>query len=135
MQGLHGNDLNHVGHSVILVRMIMCPASCEKHQDRCPWAGCFLVYAERLDNIIQANGSLVEPSSGLHVLKQATRASGVPLGEIFPLDQLRSYCNITPRFDHVADSRLSRYNSIHFSHTMFLNKYFDKDFYFVVMGS
>ena len=135
MQGLHGNNLNHAGHSVILVRMIMCPASHEKHQDRCPWVGRFLIYAECLNNIIQANGSLVEPSSGLHVLKRATRASGVPLGEIFPLDQLQSYCNITPRFDHVADSRLSRYNSIHFSHTMFLNKYFDKDFNFVVMGS
>ncbi|KAF8547550.1 hypothetical protein OG21DRAFT_1490136 [Imleria badia] len=66
------------GHSVILVRMIMCPTSHKKHQDRCPWAGRFLVYAECLDNITQANGSVVEPSSGLHVLKQATRASGAP---------------------------------------------------------
>ena len=134
MQGLHGNDLNHAGHSVILVCMIMCPASREKHHDRCPWAGRFLIYAERLNNIIRASGSLVEPSSGLHVLKQAMHASGVPLGEIFPLDQLQSYCNITPCFDHVVDSQLSCYNSIHFSHTMFLNKYFNKYFYFAVMG-
>jgi hypothetical protein len=128
--------MNHVGHTVILVCMIMCPASSHgKHRDRCPWADHFLIYAERLNIVTQANGSLVEPSSGLHILKQATRASGAPLGEIFPLDQLRSYCNLTPHFDRVVDSQLSCYNSIHFSHTMFLNKSFDKNFYYAVTDS
>ncbi|KAF8415444.1 hypothetical protein L210DRAFT_3431490 [Boletus edulis BED1] len=122
------------GHSVILVHMIMCPTA--RRRQTCSWTDRFLVYAERLDIVTQANGSVVEPSSGLHVLKRATRASGAPFGEIFPLDQLRSYCNLAPRFDGAqADSRLSCYNSIHSSPTMFLNKYIDKDFYYAVTGS
>ncbi|KAG6369639.1 hypothetical protein JVT61DRAFT_14209 [Boletus reticuloceps] len=32
-------------------------------------ANCFLIYAECLDIVTQANGSAVEPSSGLHILK------------------------------------------------------------------
>ncbi|KAG6369928.1 hypothetical protein JVT61DRAFT_13312 [Boletus reticuloceps] len=92
--------------------------------------------AEYLDIVTQANGSVVEPSSGLHILKRATLASGAPFGEIFPLDQLRSDCNLAPRFDGAqVDSRLSCYNSIHSSPTMFLNKYIDKDFYYAVTGS
>jgi hypothetical protein len=60
--------------------MIMCPASSHgKHHDRCPWVDRFLVYAECLNIVTQANGSLVEPSLGLHVLKRATHASGAPL--------------------------------------------------------
>ncbi|KAG6372731.1 hypothetical protein JVT61DRAFT_7505 [Boletus reticuloceps] len=121
------------GHSVVLIRMIMCPAPPRKQTSL--WANRFLVYAERLNIVPQANGSLVETSTGLHVLKRATRASGAPLGEIFPLDQLRSYCHLTPRFDSAqADSRLTCYNSIHSSSTMFLNKYIDKEFYYAVTG-
>jgi hypothetical protein len=120
--------------------MIMCPAF--PRNERSPWADRVLVYAERLDIVPQTNGSAVEPSSGLHVLKRAMRASAsrasqsrVPLGEIFPLDQLRSYCHVTPRIGRVADTRLSQYNSIHASHTMFLNKYYDKDFYYAITDS
>ncbi|KAG6373014.1 hypothetical protein JVT61DRAFT_7067 [Boletus reticuloceps] len=115
------------GHSVILVRMIMCPAP-PKNQI-CPWADRFLIYAERLDIVT------VEPATGLHVLKRATRASGAPLGEIFPLDQLQSYCHLAPRFDSAqADNRLNHYNSIHSSSSMYLNKYIDKEMYYAVTG-
>ncbi|KAF8550600.1 hypothetical protein OG21DRAFT_1525023 [Imleria badia] len=65
------------GHSVVLVRMVMCPALRRKQE--CPWMNRPLVYAERLNIVTQANRSVVELSSGLHVLKRATRASGVPL--------------------------------------------------------
>lgn len=117
--------------------MIICPASPRNLNQRSPWADRPLVYAERLDIVS------VEPSSGLHVLRRATRRaarasdseSRVPLGEIFPLDQLRSYCHVTPRLGQAADVRLSQYNSIHVSSTMLLNKYYDKDFYYVVTCS
>lgn len=59
--------MSHSGHAVILVWMIMCPTSPRKQ--RTPWADRFLVYAEHLNIVGQANGSVIEPSSGLHVLK------------------------------------------------------------------
>ena len=66
---------------------------------------------------------------GLHVLKRAEHVSGEYFGEVFPLDQLRSYVHIIPCFgaDH-----LMHLNSIHFSQSFFLNKYFDKEFFYAV---
>jgi hypothetical protein len=59
------------------------------------------------------------------------RASGENVGDIFPLDQLRSYyVHIVPRFGRVAD--ITHSNSIYGSCTFFLNKYFDKDFFYAV---
>ena len=91
----------------------------------------FLMYAQRLDIVAQGNNS-VERTTGLHVLKKATCASGSPLGEVFPVDQLRSYAHIVPRFGEKADNRLTSTNCIHHSQSFFLNKYFDKDFFYAL---
>ncbi|KAF8119890.1 hypothetical protein EV363DRAFT_1168896 [Boletus edulis] len=117
------------GHNVVLVRLIMCPA-CPK-RGHTPWATRALVYAERLDVVYQ-RGSETEPTTGLHVLRMAKRASGENIGEVFPLDQLRSYAHIVPRFGRVADNRLTHSNSIYGSKNFFLNKYFDKDFFYSI---
>ncbi|KAF8442868.1 hypothetical protein L210DRAFT_3397165, partial [Boletus edulis BED1] len=116
-------------HNVVLVRLIMCPA-CPK-RGHTPWATRALVYAERLDVVYQ-RGSETEPTTGLHVLQMAKRASGENIGEVFPLDQLRSYAHIVPRFGRVADNRLTHSNSIYGSKNFFLNKYFDKDFFYSI---
>ena len=97
-----------------------------------PFTNHFLIYVQRFNIVPQANGSAVECTTGLHVLKRATRALGSVLGEIFPLDQIRSYAHIVPCFDHTADNRLTTSNSIHFSQSFFLNKYFDKDFFYAI---
>jgi hypothetical protein len=119
----------HKGHSVVLVRLIMCPAS--PRNTRSAWANRALVYAQRLD-IVPQHGSSTEATMGLHVLKRAKRTNGRDFGEVFPLDQLRSYIHITPRFSAVADNHLTHSNSIFSSETFFLNKYFDKDFFYAV---
>lgn len=117
------------GHFVVLVRLIICPASPRNTQSA--WANHALVYVQRLD-IIPQHGGLNEATMGLHVLKRAKRANGHDFGEVFPLDQLRSYGHITPRFGTVADNRLTDSNSIFSSESFFLNKYFDKDFFYAV---
>ena len=58
--------------------------------------------------------------------------NGHDFSEVFLLDQLRSYAHITPRFGAVADNRLTDSNSIFSSESFFLNKYFDKDFFYAV---
>lgn len=107
----------------------MCPAAPRRSYSQ--WASRSLVYAERLDVVPRQTGE-TEPTTGLHVLKRATRASGDSLGEVFPLDQLKSYAHIVPRFGPKANNRLSYSNSIHGSRSFFLNKYFDKDFFCAV---
>ncbi|KAF8120747.1 hypothetical protein EV363DRAFT_1188133 [Boletus edulis] len=118
-----------MGHSVVLVRLIMCPA--RPKGGHTPWASRALVYVERLD-VVPQRGSETESTTGLHVLRRAKRASGKNMGEVIPLDQLRSYAHIVPRFGRIADNRLTHSNSIHGSQTFFLNKYFDKDFFYAI---
>ncbi|KAG9313082.1 hypothetical protein JVU11DRAFT_6522 [Chiua virens] len=80
------------------------------------------MYAQRFDIVPQGNhNSLVEHTTGLHILKRAMWASGIPLGGIFP-------------FGNRADEWLSSTNCLHLSQAFFLNKYFDKDFFYAITG-
>ncbi|KAI6016874.1 hypothetical protein PISMIDRAFT_101759 [Pisolithus microcarpus 441] len=117
------------GHTVMQVCLIMCPAMPRGSNGINHFSSHFLMYAQHFDIVPQGN-SLVERMTGLHVLKRATRASGSELGEIFPLDQLRSYAHIVPCFGRKADNRLTSDNCIHSSQSFFLNRYFDKDFFY-----
>jgi hypothetical protein len=69
------------------------------------------------------------------MLKRAMRSAGVPFGDILPLDQLRSFAHIVPRFGPVTDSRLTAENSAHSAQVFFLNKYIDKEFYYAISNS
>ena len=120
---------DYLGHSVVLVRLIICPATPKRGYT--PWASCALVYAQRLDIAPQEHDQ-TESTTGLHVLRRAKRTSGEDLGEVFPLDQLRSYAHIVPHFGPAADNRLTCSNSIYGSPSFFLNKYFDKDFFYAI---
>ncbi|KAL4070606.1 hypothetical protein J3A83DRAFT_4372795 [Scleroderma citrinum] len=118
------------GHAVIHVHLIMHPISPRGTVN--PFANHFLMYAQQFNIVPQANGSVIEHTTGLHLLKRATHTSGSVLGEVFPLDQVRSYAHIVPHFDHTADNQLTTSNSIHFSQSFFLNKYFNKDFFYTI---
>ncbi|KIK10645.1 hypothetical protein PISMIDRAFT_20206 [Pisolithus microcarpus 441] len=115
-------DSGLTGHAVVEVRLIMHP-----HPPKginVPWANRFLVYVWRFDVVN------VEPSMHLHVLKRAVRASGSYFGDVFPLDQISSFAHVVPRFGETADKRLTYMNSFHASQSFYLNRYFDKDFFY-----
>ncbi|KAI6023675.1 hypothetical protein BKA83DRAFT_12174 [Pisolithus microcarpus] len=115
-------DSGLTGHAVVEVRLIMHP-----HPPKginVPWANRFLVYVWRFDVVN------VEPSMHLHVLKRAVRTSGSYFGDVFPLDQISSFAHVVPRFGETADKRLTYMNSFHASQSFYLNRYFDKDFFY-----
>ena len=60
------------------------------------------MYANRFDIVPQRN-SLVERTTGLHVLKRATHANRSLLGDVFPMDKLQSYAHVVPHFGQKAD--------------------------------
>ncbi|KAG2111131.1 hypothetical protein DEU56DRAFT_874448 [Suillus clintonianus] len=120
------------GHDVVEVHLIMQPLPPRGKPGSAPWATRFLTYVQRLDVMPQRHGSLLECTTQMHVLKRAMRSAGTPFGDILPLDQLRSFAQIIPRFGRVADSRLTAQNSAHFAQTFFLNKYINKDFYYAI---
>ncbi|KIK20935.1 hypothetical protein PISMIDRAFT_12681 [Pisolithus microcarpus 441] len=118
-----------VGHAVVDVHLIMCPISPKGIW--LVWSDRFLVYVQRFDIVSQRQASM-DRTTGLHVLNQATHASGEFLGDIFPLDQIKSYAHPVPRFGETADIRLTSMNSFHSAWSFLLNKYFDKDFYYAL---
>jgi hypothetical protein len=118
-----------VGHAPVEICIIMCLLPPRGHS--IVWDQRFLVYARRLD-VIPQQRSQVDPATGLRVLKRATRASGMLLGDVFPLDQIRSYAHLVPRFGKTADPRLTGTNSSQFAQSFWLNSYFDKEFYYAV---
>jgi len=127
------SEVQTLGHIVVEVRLIMLPVSPRGRM--LPWAAHFLTYVQRLDIVPQQRGMVLERTMQMHVLKHATHAGAMPFGDILPLDQLRSFTHIIPRFGPVADTRLTLQNSSQFAQSFFLNKYIDKDFYHTISKS
>ncbi|KAG6372365.1 hypothetical protein JVT61DRAFT_7805 [Boletus reticuloceps] len=69
--------------------------------------------------------------TAFHVNYDPSGSSSV-MGDVFPLDQLRYYAHVVPRFGREADNHLMSSNCIEYSESFFLNKYFDKDFFYAV---
>ena len=98
----------------------------------------FLTYVRRFDIVPQMNvaisgsrtlkGPYPEPSSGLYLLKWSTRSTGF-MGDVLPLDQVRSLANLTPRFGKNASRILTKENSLEYSREFWLNKYFTKELF------
>ena len=95
------------------------------------WADHFLIYTQRYDNIHQPQGN-VDCTIGMCALKLAMHSSGEIFGNVFPLDQIRSYTHLIPHFGEVADAHLMHTNSLHVAQSLWLNNYFDKEFYYTV---
>lgn len=102
----------------------------------------FLTYAQRFDIVPQLNpklsnsatakGPYPDPSSGLYILKRAKRANQGLIGDIIPLDQVRTLVELAPRFGGSADRRLTKANSLAYSSEFWLNKYLTKELFYAL---
>ncbi|KAF9527842.1 hypothetical protein CPB83DRAFT_869722 [Crepidotus variabilis] len=98
----------------------------------------FLAYVKRYDFIPQSDsvtgkrGQLPEPNSFLYVLKKGKRTNGDIIGDIIPLDQVRALADVTPHLGQRADRRLTKETSLAFCSEFYLNKYFDKEFFYAL---
>jgi hypothetical protein len=125
--------LGHIVADLQLIFRIVPSNSHETYGDR------FLTYVRRFDIIPQLNatvsgsrtlkGPYPELSSGLYLLKRSKRSTGVVMGDVLPLDQIRSLVNLTPRFGKKASRILTKDNSLEFSSEFWLNKYFTKELF------
>jgi hypothetical protein len=76
------------------------------------------VYLQRYDVVPQRDptgaqhGMYPDSNTGLYLLKRAVRSTGEALGDIVPLDQLRSLVDVAPRFGGEAGPGLTNANSI-----------------------
>ncbi len=99
----------------------------------------FLTYVQRFDIVPQVNplvsgsstlrGAFPEHSTSLYVLKKGKRSNGTIIGDILPLDQLRTLVDLVPRFGKIANQSLTKDNSTIYSTEYWLNKYFTKELF------
>ena len=102
-----------------------------------PYTDFLLAYAQHFDFVPQpapqspmlSNGPHVEPSTGMHLLKQAWQSNGSLLGDVIPLGHVRALLNLVPHFGTVADNHLTKETSLEHSSDFWLNKYFDKELF------
>jgi len=97
----------------------------------------FLAYVCRYDIIPQSHpglsptrGLYPEPASSLYALKRAKRSNDQKIGDIVPLEQIQALADVTPRFGATANRQLTKETSLIFSTEFWLNKYFDREFFY-----
>ena len=72
----------------------------------------------------------------MHVLRWARHTDHTVhtfLGDIVPLDQVRTLVELTPQFGNEADRRLTQMNASAYCSEFWLDKYFTKDLFFALM--
>ena len=70
--------------------------------------------------------------TGMCLLKRSVRANGDRIGEVIPLTFIRSPSHLIPNFGAEAHSRLNKLSSHELSTEFWLNKYWSKEFYYVL---
>ncbi|KAH7922142.1 hypothetical protein BV22DRAFT_1131678 [Leucogyrophana mollusca] len=125
------------GHTIVQLHLIMCPLTPKGHQALyCgDWEDTFLAYIECFDIAPQLNGKQVDHATQMPILKRALPANALPIGDVIPFKQLCSFASVIPRFGAVADHQLNKSNVMKYTSTFFLNRYFDKEFYYALSSS
>ena len=54
------------------------------------------------------------------------------MGDIVPLAQIQALVELTPMFGDQADHRLTKESSLEYSTQIWLDKYFDKEFFYTL---
>ena len=84
----------------------------------------FLAYVQRL------NATAPDAASGLHGLKRAVRTNGMHIGDIIPLTHICSPAHVIPCFGRAANARINSQTSYELLTEFWLNKYWNKQFYY-----
>ena len=103
------------GHNVVQVRLIFCLL----------YSDIFLAYVQRLN-------ATVDNAAGMYALKRAIRNNGTRVGEVIPLHYIRSPAHAIPHFGKEANPWLTLHTSYELSNEFWLNKYWSKEFFYVL---
>jgi hypothetical protein len=104
-----------IGHLVAQVRLVF----------RVHGINTFFAYVQHFNL-----ASETDPTSGLHSLKRATRRDGSRIGDVVPVAHICSPAQIIPHFSKAANSHLNCHTSNEHSTDFWLNKYWNKQFYY-----
>ena len=112
------------GHTVVQVRLIF----------RFLQSDVFLAYVQRF-NVIPPpppTSNTTDAAAGMHVLRRVVRSNGARVGDIIPLQYIRSPIHAVPHFGKEANSCLAPHTSYELSTEFWLNKYWNKEFFYTL---
>ena len=111
------------GHTVVQVRLIF----------RLLRSDTFLAYVQRFNvTLPPPSSNTTDAAAGMHILKRVIRSNGVQVGDIIPLRHICSPAHAIPHFGKEANSRLALHTSYELSNEFWLNKYWNKEFFYAL---
>ncbi|KAF8213514.1 hypothetical protein K438DRAFT_1902566 [Mycena galopus ATCC 62051] len=118
------------GHTVAQIRLLMRPIWVQGVK---PLTTGYLMYAQRFDIVPQQNSATGrEWSTGTWILKCALRSSGLKMGDVVDIENIRIPVELVPRFGQKADPRFSAYNSLEHASEVRLNKHSTKELFWIM---
>jgi len=111
------------GHTVVQVRLIFCLLH----------SNTFLTYVQRFNvTLPPLSSNTTDTAAGMHILKHVIRSNGVRVGDIILLRHIHSPAHAIPHFGKEANSRLALHTSYKLSNEFWLNKYWNKEFFYAL---
>ncbi|KAI6025376.1 hypothetical protein PISMIDRAFT_16871 [Pisolithus microcarpus 441] len=111
------------GHAVAQLRLIFCLYR----------SNTFLTYIQCFNATFPSSSSYTtDAAAGMHVLKCTIQSDGARVGKVIPLHHIRSPAHVIPCFGKEANPRLTRHNCYELSNDFWLNKYWNKEFFYAL---
>ena len=96
---------------------------------------CLDVFLAYIQHFHISNPTSVSPVTGMYMLRRAVRVNGQQVGKVIPLAHIRSPAHLVPNFGSGAHSHLTNLSSYELSNEFHLNKYWLKEFYYVLCSA
>ena len=129
---------HQIGHLQLIFRMVPTSAPFSTLANTfLTYMHCFNIFPQSQPDPTSGpqRGAFPECTSSMYVLKNATWSNGTSISGIVPLQQVHSLVNLIPQFGDKADRQLKKANSFAYSREFWLNKYFDKEFFYALDNS
>ena len=110
------------GHTVVQVRLIF----------RLLGSATFFAYIQRFHVTIPPPSNTMDSAAGMPILKRVITSNDTRVSDIIPLHYIRSPAHVIPRFGREANPHLTQHTSCDFSREFWLNKYWNKEFYYAL---
>jgi len=106
----------------VQVRLIFCLFRSDSH----------FTYIEQFSATAPLSSNTTNAAAGMHVLKHAIKSNGSQVAEVIPLRRIHSLAHVIPHFGKEANPRLTHHTSYELSNKFWLNKYWNKEFFYAM---
>jgi len=115
--------VNHfAGHTIVQVRLIFHLLQSDT----------FFAYVQRFHVTTPPPSNTTDSATGMHILKRVVTNDGTRVSKIIPLHYICSPAHVIPRFGKEANPHLASHTCYDLSSEFWLNKYWNKEFYYVL---